>query len=48
MAGFILRRLLMALPTLILVGVAVFVLVRMIPGDPAALMLGDAADAAAL
>ncbi len=48
MGGFILRRFLMALPTLFLVGVAVFVLVRLIPGDPATLMLGDAADARAL
>jgi peptide/nickel transport system permease protein len=38
----------MALPTLLLVGVAVFVLVRLIPGDPATLMLGDAADVRAL
>lgn len=48
MSGFVLRRLLMALPTLVLVAVAVFILVRMIPGDPATLMLGDAADASAL
>ncbi len=48
MGGFILRRFFMALPTLILVGVAVFVLVRLIPGDPAALMLGDSADVRAL
>lgn len=48
MGGFILRRVFMALPTLILVGVAVFVLVRLIPGDPAALMLGDSADVRAL
>ena len=48
MSGFILRRFLMALPTLLLVGVAVFVLVRLIPGDPATLMLGDAADVRAL
>lgn len=38
----------MALPTLILVSVAVFILVRLIPGDPASMMLGDAADAQAL
>jgi peptide/nickel transport system permease protein len=35
----------MTLPTLLLVGVAVFALMRLIPGDPAQLMLGDAADA---
>lgn len=48
MGGFILRRFMMALPTLILVSVAVFVLVRLIPGDPATLMLGEAADAKSL
>jgi len=48
MGGFILRRFFMALPTLTLVSVAVFVLVRLIPGDPATLMLGDAADVRAL
>jgi len=48
MGGFVLRRLLMALPTLFLVAVTVFILVRLIPGDPATLMLGDAADARAL
>jgi len=41
--GYLLRRLLWALPTLALVGAAVFVLVRMIPGDPVLVMLGDAA-----
>lgn len=48
MIRFTLARLGMAIPTLVLVAVTVFVLVRLIPGDPAALMLGDAADAAAL
>ncbi len=33
----------MALPTIALVAVAVFALIRFIPGDPAALMLGDMA-----
>jgi peptide/nickel transport system permease protein len=41
--GYLLRRLLWALPTLALVGAAVFVLVRLIPGDPVLVMLGDAA-----
>ena len=45
MAGYILRRLLLTLPTLLLVALAVFVLMRAIPGDPVLLMLGDAADA---
>ena len=44
MLRFLLNRLLMAVPTIVIVAVAVFVLVRLIPGDPAALMLGDLAD----
>ena len=42
MAGYVLRRLLVALPTLLLVAASVFFLMRLIPGDPAALILGDA------
>lgn len=38
------KRLLFTLPTFILVAVAVFVLVRLIPGDPVQVMLGDAVD----
>jgi peptide/nickel transport system permease protein len=34
----------MTVPTLLLVSAAVFVLVRLIPGDPVLLMLGDSAD----
>ncbi len=45
MPAYILRRLLLTLPTLLLVALAVFVLMRAIPGDPVQLMLGDAADA---
>jgi peptide/nickel transport system permease protein len=41
-AGYVLRRLLVALPTLLLVAASVFFLMRLIPGDPAALILGDA------
>ena len=44
MFRFALNRLLMALPTLFIVAVAVFVLIRLIPGDPAQLLLGDLAD----
>ena len=33
------RRLLLTLPTLLLVALAVFVLMRVIPGDPVLLML---------
>lgn len=39
--GYIARRLLMSIPTLLLVAVAVFLLVRAIPGDPVQLMLRD-------
>jgi len=42
------RRVAMTLPTLLLVAIVVFVLMRLIPGDPAQLMLGDTADAAQL
>lgn len=45
MLRFALSRLLSAIPTLFLVSVAVFGLIRLIPGDPASLMLGDLADA---
>lgn len=43
MIGYVLKRLLVALPTLLLVAAAVFVLMRLVPGDPAQLQLGDAA-----
>jgi peptide/nickel transport system permease protein len=39
---------LMAVPTLLIVAVSVFILIRLIPGDPASLMLGDLADPASL
>ena len=48
MFGYIARRVLMTLPTLLLVAVTVFVLMRLIPGDPVLLMLGDSADAGQL
>jgi peptide/nickel transport system permease protein len=38
----------MALPTLFIMAVSVFVLIRLIPGDPASLMLGDLADPSSL
>ena len=44
MLRFVMARFGMAVPTLLLVSIAVFVLVRMIPGDPAQLLLGDLAD----
>jgi peptide/nickel transport system permease protein len=43
MGRFILARILSAIPTLLIVSLTVFALMRMIPGDPAALMLGDLA-----
>ncbi|HEX8044427.1 ABC transporter permease [Rhizobium sp.] len=43
MLRFILNRLLMALPTVAIVAITVFALIRFIPGDPAALLLGDMA-----
>jgi len=48
MLRFVLSRIGMALPTLLIVSVAVFVLIRLIPGDPAQLLLGDLADPVAL
>ncbi|WP_183833163.1 ABC transporter permease [Aquamicrobium lusatiense] len=48
MIGFLFRRLLAAIPTVLLVSVAVFLLIRMIPGDPAMVMLGEGANDAAL
>ena len=41
MLGYILRRLAMTVPTMLIVAAAVFALVRLIPGDPVALMYGD-------
>lgn len=48
MTFYILRRSLLALPTLFLVALLVFLLIRMIPGDPAIVLLGEGADAAAI
>jgi peptide/nickel transport system permease protein len=48
MIGYILKRLLLALPTLFVVALIVFFLVRLIPGDPAQVMLGEGADPAAV
>lgn len=43
MIRFLLSRALMAVPTLFLVSLAVFLMMRAIPGDPASAMLGDLA-----
>lgn len=42
------RRLLLAVPTLLLAALMIFVLVRLVPGDPAQLLLGDVENPAAL
>lgn len=44
MLGYVLRRLILAVPTLGIVAVTVFVLMRLVPGDPALLVLGDSAE----
>lgn len=41
--AYVARRVLWTVPTLLLVGTLVFVMMRLIPGDPALLILGDAA-----
>jgi peptide/nickel transport system permease protein len=48
MLAYISRRLLLALPTLFLVSVIVFALMRMVPGDPAVVLLGEQADPASI
>jgi len=48
MLAYISRRLLLALPTLFLVSVIVFALMRMVPGDPAVVLLGEQADPATI
>ena len=48
MGAFLLRRAMEAVPTLIGVAVVVFVLVRVVPGDPIALMISPGATPAAI
>lgn len=48
MLSYIVKRLLLTLPTLLMVALAVFFLIRLIPGDPALVMLGESGDAASL
>jgi peptide/nickel transport system permease protein len=48
MIAYILRRLLLTIPTLLLVSIIVFGLVRLIPGDPAEVMMGPDADPASV
>ncbi|CCE09725.1 putative peptide transporter permease subunit: membrane component of ABC superfamily [Bradyrhizobium sp. STM 3843] len=48
MMHYLLRRLLLVIPTLLIMLTAVFVLVRLVPGDTASVILGDQASAASL
>ncbi len=48
MLQFLIKRVLGAMPTLFLVTVLVFLLTRLVPGDPALLMLGDLATESSL
>jgi peptide/nickel transport system permease protein len=48
MIAYVVKRLLLAIPTLLVVALIVFLLVRLIPGDPAQVMLGEGADPAAV
>ncbi|MCA3178559.1 MAG: ABC transporter permease [Burkholderiaceae bacterium] len=43
MLGFVLRRTLAVLPVLLAVAVLVFLMLRLVPGDPAAVIAGDSA-----
>lgn len=45
---YAIKRLVLAIPTLLAMLTGVFILVRLVPGDPAAAILGDRASAAAL
>ncbi|MFP3187253.1 MAG: ABC transporter permease, partial [Paraburkholderia sp.] len=44
MISYVLRRLAMAVPTVLIVALLAFGMIRAIPGDPATLMLGDIDD----
>jgi peptide/nickel transport system permease protein len=43
MVSYILRRIVMLIPVILIVGIIVFALIHLTPGDPAAVMLGDRA-----
>ncbi len=43
MGAYIIRRLILMIPVMLIVGVVVFMLVHITPGDPAAVILGDRA-----
>lgn len=44
MIQYVIRRLLLAIPTLLLMLTVIFILVRLVPGDPALTILGDQAN----
>lgn len=44
MLSFALKRLLMTIPTMFIVALVVFTLMRLVPGDPATVMVGDLED----
>src|ERR1700761_9391986 len=48
MLRYIIKRILMSIPTVVIVTILVFGMIRAIPGDPASLMLGDINDPALL
>ncbi|MCG8505548.1 MAG: ABC transporter permease [Sphingomonadales bacterium] len=48
MMRYVFGKLLLTVPTLAILSVVIFALIRMVPGDPAVFMVGDLADAAAL
>src|SRR5262249_53086933 len=45
MSRFVIRRLVVTLPTAVFVAMLVFLLLRLTPGDPALLIAGEGADA---
>ena len=48
MTAYVFRRIFLAIPTLFVMLTAIFVLVRLVPGDAASVILGDQASAASL
>ncbi len=48
MLSYMVRRLLIAIPTLLAVLTVIFLAIRVVPGDPAAVLMGEEADAATL
>ncbi|MDU9768419.1 peptide ABC transporter permease, partial [Helicobacter pylori] len=48
MLSFIIKRILWAIPTLFGVSIIVFMMVHLVPGDPALVILGEKANQAAI